>query len=56
MFFGTESLGHIGQPIPLAQAAGVLPVALWIALAQGFGRSKGHASEKGDGIYASLSC
>lgn len=44
MFFGTESLGHIGQPVPLAHAAGVLPVALWIALAQGFGRSKGRTS------------
>ena len=32
MFFGTESLGNIGLPTPLAHAAGAIAVlALWIS-------------------------
>jgi hypothetical protein len=32
-FFGTESLGDIGQPVPLAHAAGVLAAGAYLALA-----------------------
>ena len=33
MFFGTESLGDIGQPVPLAHGIGVLATGAYLALA-----------------------